>query len=163
MPSVQHPLGLSLEQVLDIRPPKTPTLELLKLLLRYILAGLFSVFEEAELKEPAPRKVLINRVIYKSWRIPCTPPRLPLIADFGEARLADENHRGQDIIMPDVYRAQEDILNINWDIKVDIWSIAMVIGTSVAGRTFFKARNDQRLLDDTHHRAEMAAIMGPSS
>ncbi|EEH17064.2 hypothetical protein PABG_07151 [Paracoccidioides brasiliensis Pb03] len=118
MPFVQHPLGLSLEQVLDIRPPKTPTLELLKLLLRYILAGLFSVFEEAELKEPAPRKVLINRVIYKSWRIP---------SDFGEARLADENHRGQDIIMPDVYRAQEDILNINWDIKVDIWSIAMVV------------------------------------
>ncbi|EEH36998.2 kinase domain-containing protein [Paracoccidioides lutzii Pb01] len=63
--------------------------------------------------------------------------------------------------MPDVYGAQEVILNINWDIKVDIWSIAMAIWHLVARRTFFKTRNDQRLLDDTHHPAEMVAIMGP--
>lgn len=31
----------------------------------------------------------------------------------------------------------------------------------VAGRTLFQARNDQRLLDDTLHLAEMVAIMGP--
>lgn len=149
---VQQPLGLSLEQMLDLRPTGTLTIQLLKPPLRQILGGLdflhsanivhtdlqsrnmllgidnpnvFSVFEEAELKHPAPRKVLSDRVIYKSRRIPRTRC-LPIITDFGEARFGDEDHRGQDI-MPDVYRAPEVILKMNWNNKVDIWSIAMVV------------------------------------
>ncbi|EEQ86791.2 CMGC/SRPK protein kinase [Blastomyces dermatitidis ER-3] len=183
---VQQPLGLSLEQMLDLRPTGTLAIQLLKPPLRQILGGLdflhsanivhtdlqsrnmlleiddpnvFSVFEEAELKHPAPRKVLGDRVIYKSRRIPRTRC-LPIITDFGEARFGDEDHRGQDI-MPDVYRAPEVILKMNWDNKVDIWSIAMVFWDLVAGRTLFQARDDQRLLDDTLHLAEMVAIMGP--
>ncbi|ODH13935.1 CMGC/SRPK protein kinase [Paracoccidioides brasiliensis] len=183
---VQQPLGLSLEQMLDLRPAGTLAIQLLKPPLRQILGGLdflhsanivhtdlqsrnmlleiddpnvFSVFEEAELKHPAPRKVLGDRVIYKSRRIPRTRC-LPIITDFGEARFGDEDHRGQDV-MPDVYRAPEVILKMNWDNKVDIWSIAMVFWDLVAGRTLFQARNDQRLLDDTLHLAEMVAIMGP--
>ncbi|PGH04662.1 CMGC/SRPK protein kinase [Blastomyces parvus] len=183
---VQQPLGLSLEQMLDLRPTGTLPIQLLKPPLRHILAGLdflhsanivhtdlqsrnmlleiddaevFSVFEEAELTQPAPRKVIGDRLIYKSRRIPRTR-RLPIITDFGEARFADENHRGQDI-MPDVYRAPEVILKMDWDNKVDIWSIAMVFWDLVAGRTLFQARNDEQLLDDTLHLAEMVAILGP--
>lgn len=149
---VQQPLGLSLEQMLDLRPTGTLPIQLLKQPLRQILAGLdflhsadiihtdmqsrnmllkidntdvFSVFEEAELQEPAPRKILEDRVIYKSRRIPRTRG-LPIITDFGEARFADEDRRGQDI-MPDAYRAPETILKMNWDNKVDIWSIGMVV------------------------------------
>ncbi|EDN10633.1 predicted protein [Histoplasma mississippiense (nom. inval.)] len=135
---VQQPLGLSLEQMLDLRPTETLAIQLLKPPLRQILGGLdflhsanivhtdlqfrnmlleiddsnvFSVFEEAELKHPAPRKVLSDRIIYNSRRIPRTQC-LPIITDFGEARFGDEDHRGQDI-MPDVYRASEVILKMN--------------------------------------------------
>ncbi|KAK2841617.1 hypothetical protein FQN49_006078 [Arthroderma sp. PD_2] len=184
---VQQPLGLSMDQMLDMRPTRTFTLELLKPPLRQILAGLdflhrvdiihtdlqsknlllgiddptvFSVFEEAELEhQPAPRKVLDDRIIYASRRVPLTG-RLPIITDFGEARLRDEARRGEDI-MPDVYRAPEVILRMDWDIWVDIWSIAMVFWDLVKGRTLFTARNEEKLLDDRLHLAEMIAIMGP--
>lgn len=29
--------------------------------------------------------------------------------------------------MPDIYRAPEVILNMNWDYKVDIWNVGMVV------------------------------------
>lgn len=29
--------------------------------------------------------------------------------------------------MPDLYRAPEVILNMEWDYKVDIWSVGMVV------------------------------------
>lgn len=49
----------------------------------------------------------------------------PLLADFGEARLG--NKENNDDIMPTPYRAPEVILRSNWDYKVDIWSVAMVV------------------------------------
>ncbi|EFE37918.1 hypothetical protein TRV_07408 [Trichophyton verrucosum HKI 0517] len=204
---VQEPLGLNLDQVLEMRPNNTFDLELLKPPLRQILAGLdylhrldiihtgklllacksllsglltvikidlqtrnlllgiddtsvFSVFEEAETEyQPCPRKVLDDRTIYVSRRVPFSS-RLPIITDFGEVRLRDEAHIGEDI-MPDVYRAPEIILRSEWDIWVDIWSVAMVSWDIVKGRTLFKARNDEKLLDDRLHLAEMIAIMGP--
>ncbi|KDB20643.1 CMGC/SRPK protein kinase [Trichophyton interdigitale MR816] len=186
---VQEPLGLSLDQVLDMRHTKTFDLELLKPPLRQILAGLdylhrldvihtvidlqtknlllgiddtsvFSVFEEAETEyQPCPRKVLDDRTIYVSRLVPFSS-RLPIITDFGEVRLRDEAHIGEDV-MPDVYRAPEIILRSEWDIWVDIWSVAMVSWDVVRGCTLFKARNDEKLLDDRLHLAEMMAIMGP--
>ncbi|KAM5441437.1 hypothetical protein MferCBS31731_003508 [Microsporum ferrugineum] len=184
---VQQPLGLSLDQVLDIRPTRTFTLELLKPPLRQILAGLdflhridvihtdlqaknlllgiddpsiFFIFEEAEVEhQPCPRKVLDDRIIYVSRRVPFSG-RLPIITDFGEARLRHEAHRGEDI-MPDLYRAPEVILRMEWDIWVDIWSVAMVVWDLVKGPTLFNARNEENLVDDRLHLAEMIAIMGP--
>ncbi|KAM5503253.1 hypothetical protein McaMca56_001178 [Microsporum canis] len=184
---VQQPLGLSLDQLLDTRPTRTFTLELLKPPLRQILAGfdflhrldiihtdiqsknlllgiddpsIFFVFEEAEIEhQPCPRKVLDDRIIYVSRRVPFSR-RLPIITDFGEARLRDEAHRGEDI-MPDLYRAPEVILRMEWDIWVDIWSVAMVVWDLVKGPTLFNARNEEKLLDDRLHLAEIVAIMGP--
>lgn len=81
--------------------------------------------------------------------------------------------------MPDVYRAPEVILGMDWDIWVDIWSVAMVVGTLISflystslaerkqfwdlvkGSTLFNPRNEDKLLDDRLHLAEMIAIMGP--
>ncbi|KAK2765391.1 hypothetical protein FQN54_008237 [Arachnomyces sp. PD_36] len=184
---VQQPLGLSLDQMLEMRSSGTLTLELLKPPLRQILAGLdflhrvdiihtdiqsknlllgiddpdvFSVFEEAEVDyQPAPRKVLDDRIIYATRRIPLTGS-LPIITDFGEARFRSEASPGENI-MPDVYRAPEVILRMEWDIWVDIWSVAMVFWDLVKGRTLFNARNEDKLLDDRLHLAEMMAIMGP--
>ncbi|EFR01954.1 CMGC protein kinase [Nannizzia gypsea CBS 118893] len=159
---VQEPLGLSLDRVLDTRPTNTFDLELLKPPLSQILLGLdylhrldiihtdlqvknlllgindpsvFSVFEKAETEyQPCPRKALDDRTIYVSMRVPFSH-RLPIITDFGEVRLQEEARVGEDI-MPD-----------SWDMVKD--------------RTFFKARNEEGLLDDRLHLAEMVAIMGP--
>lgn len=83
-----------------------------------------SDFEEHEIKRPAARKALEDRTIYASSRFP-TGAGLPVLCDFGEARFDGKEHSGD--IMPDYYRAPEVILKSNWDFKVDIWSVAMVV------------------------------------
>ncbi|GKZ53920.1 hypothetical protein AnigIFM60653_005308 [Aspergillus niger] len=64
--------------------------------------------------------------------------------------------------MPDIYRALEVILNMNWDKKVDIWNVGMVpkIWDLFEHRHLFKARNDEGKLDDGQHLAEMQAVLG---
>ncbi|KAI2678068.1 hypothetical protein DTO013E5_3247 [Penicillium roqueforti] len=68
-------------------------------------------FEEAEVADPSPRKMLKNRTIYKSLGF-LPKGGLPILADFGEARLGDEGH--SDDIMPNAYRAPEVMLRSNW-------------------------------------------------
>ena len=81
-------------------------------------------FEERERDKPSARKVLKDRTIYTSSSFPPSNG-IPLLSDFGEARFGEgENHED---IMPNVYRAPEVILKMNWDYKVDIWNVAMVV------------------------------------
>lgn len=81
--------------------------------------------EEAETEDPSPRKVLDDgRTIYQSCLL------LPgngssFLTDFGECRFMDEVHN--DDIMPNQYRAPGVVLKMNWDCKVDIWSVAMLV------------------------------------
>ena len=49
---------------------------------------------------------------------------VPLLADFGEARLGDE-HEG--LIQPDIYRAPEVILGSRWHAKVDVWNVGVMV------------------------------------
>lgn len=86
---------------------------------------IFSAIEEAEIEEPSPREVLDDsRTIYLS-RLLLPSNGLPLLSDFGEARFGDEEHNED--IMPNVYRAPEVVLKMNWDYKVDIWNVAMMV------------------------------------
>lgn len=62
------------------------------------------------------------------------PQGRPLICDFGEARFSDQEYN--DDIMPDIYRAPEVIMHMNWNNKVDIWSVAMVVSTMLVGTLF---------------------------
>ncbi|KKZ60978.1 hypothetical protein EMCG_04402 [[Emmonsia] crescens] len=184
---VQEPLGLSLEQILDLRRSRLLTTDLLKPLLRQLLIGLdflhvagvvhtedlqsknlllqidntrvFKIFEETELKEPAPRKILEDHTIYMTRRIPGTET-LPIITDFGEARLISKT-RKEGSIMPDVYRAPEAILWMEWDDKVDIWSVAVLLWDLVSHRHLFHGRNSEGSVDESLRFAEMIAIMGP--
>lgn len=89
---------------------------------------MFKIFEETELEEPAPRKVLEDHTIYMSRRVPGTET-LPIITDFGEARLVSKT-RKEESIMPDVYRAPEAILWMEWNDKVDIWNVAVLVSIS---------------------------------
>lgn len=106
-------------------------LQLKNLLLPGPETSYLSRFEEAEVGDPSPRKVLKDRTIYKSLGF-LSIGGLPLLTDFGEARLGDQEH-GDDI-MPNVYRAPEVILKSNWGHKVDIWSVAMVVSRNVIQR-----------------------------
>ncbi|KLJ08671.1 hypothetical protein EMPG_15875 [Blastomyces silverae] len=119
--------------------------------------AVFSKIEQSELEHPSARKVLRDRVIYESQSMPITDGT-PVLCDFGGARIGEGKHRGD--VMPDFYRAPEVILGMEWDCKIDIWSIGvMVWDLFEGGRLFYALKN--RILDDEQHLAEMVALMGP--
>lgn len=72
--------------------------------------------------------MLNDRTIYRSLGF-LPKGGLPVLADFGEARLGDQEHNED--IMPNVYRAPEVILRSSWNHKVDIWNIAMVVSETI--------------------------------
>jgi non-specific serine/threonine protein kinase len=112
-------------RTLSHKPNVITDLQLKNLLLPGPETSQLSQFEEREVANPTPPKKLKDRTIYKSLGF-LSPGGLPILADFGEARLG-EKHNGD--IMPNVYRAPEVILRSSWDYKVDIWNIAMVVST----------------------------------
>jgi serine/threonine protein kinase len=85
--------------------------------------ALLPEIERAEIIDPAPRKTLASRTIYYSRRMPLTHGS-PVISDFGMARVGD-SHRGD--IMPDIYRASEVILGMEWSYPVDIWAVGLMV------------------------------------
>ncbi|BAE55209.1 unnamed protein product [Aspergillus oryzae RIB40] len=99
-------------------------IQLKNLLLPTPSSSALADFEEREIKVPAARKILKDRTVYTTSRFPAGDG-LPLLGDFGEARFGDEENIGD--IMPDYYRAPEVILKSNWDYKVDIWNVAMIV------------------------------------
>jgi hypothetical protein len=102
--------------------PRSPTEELL---LPAGDAKTFSDLEESEIEDPSPRKILDNgREIYLS-QLPIPGNGLPLLSDFGEARFGNEVHNED--IMPNTYRAPEAVLKMNWDYKVDVWNVAIMV------------------------------------
>jgi serine/threonine-protein kinase SRPK3 len=149
--------------------------------------SVFSEYEKDELEHPVPRKVTEYRTIYLS-----RPPPLtfgpPILCDLGDARLGDEENRGD--IMPDTYRAPEVILGMKWSYSVDIWNVGMVvcfqlstkgkpsfrlistiaikklIGLCQAWDLFehnhiFQGRNSENEYDEIYHLAEVIAVLGP--
>lgn len=83
--------------------------------------------EQGELERPIARKVL--NTIYNSR--PMNFSRgLPVLCDLGEARAGSQLqlHRGD--IMPGIYRAPEVILGMDWDYKVDIWAIGIMVSAT---------------------------------
>jgi serine/threonine protein kinase len=83
--------------------------------------------EEAEMTEPSSRKVYKDHAIYSS-RILMLTPALPVLCDFGEARFGSESY-GEEA-MPDLYRAPEIIMRIEWTEKIDIWALGLVVSNS---------------------------------
>ncbi|PYH34226.1 kinase-like protein [Aspergillus neoniger CBS 115656] len=145
---VHPPLGMSLDQLTPLLPSKVMSSFMVRTTMRNILAALDFlhteaqvIHTEAEVEGPVLRKSHSDRTIYVSR---------PLPISFGTP--------GD--IMPDIYRAPEVILNMNWDSKVDIWNVGMVIWDLFEHRHLFKARNDEGKLDDGQHLAEMQAVLG---
>ncbi|KAJ5587131.1 uncharacterized protein N7459_002896 [Penicillium hispanicum] len=182
---VHEPLGKNTVELLRSKPGKTMTLESMKPAIRQLLGVLdflhsvahiihtdiqlknpllptpslsaLSDFEERGIKAPAARKVLPDRTIYTTSLFP-TGEGLPLLTDFGEARVGGEEHC--DTIMPDYYRAPEVILKSSWDYKVDIWSVAMVAWDIVSPQTIIKGQITDGVFDDGAQIAELVALLG---
>ncbi|KAB8273728.1 kinase-like domain-containing protein [Aspergillus minisclerotigenes] len=133
-------------------------LQLKNLLLPGPDTSYLSRFEEAEVTDPSPRKMLKDRTIYKALGF-LPKGGLPILADFGEARLGNKEHNED--IMPNAYRAPEVILRSNWGYKVDIWSVAMVTWDIVSSRTLINGKNPDGIFDDRVHMAQLVALLGP--
>ncbi|EER39562.1 protein kinase [Histoplasma capsulatum var. duboisii H88] len=120
--------------------------------------SILAQLEQEEIDHPSARKSLENdRAIYTSRPMPiCTG--FPVLCDLGEARIGSGKHRGD--IMPGIYRAPEVILGMEWDRKVDIWSIGLMTWDIFEGGRLFIARKDG-ILDDEQHLAEIVSLLGP--
>ncbi|KAF2762278.1 protein kinase [Pseudovirgaria hyperparasitica] len=118
-----------------------------------------SKVEQAELDEPSPRKVLEDRTIHLSYSMPTTYDA-PFIIDFGAARLGEPGQKHSGDVMPAQYRAPEIIAGMEWDSKIDIWSVVVTIWSLFERANLFSAVRDGRL-DDELHFAEMVSLMGP--
>ncbi|GAB1201152.1 hypothetical protein APSETT444_010539 [Aspergillus pseudonomiae] len=161
---VHEPLGISASEVMKWMPGQVMSLEDLKpyiqlknLLLPTPMPKALSDFEEKQIKAQPPRKVLLDRTIYRSSRFP-PGDGLPLLSDFGEARFGDEAHNED--IMSNPFRAPEVILKSSWDYKVDIWSVAMVAWDIVSTFTLVDGKNPDGVFDDRVHLAELVALLG---
>lgn len=118
--------------------------------------SVFSQIEQAELESPSRRKILADRIIHLSQEMPITFGAV-VLCDFGAARLG-EGHHGD--VMPGVYREPEVIMDMEWDSKIDIWSIGVIIWDLFEGGGLFHAVKDGHL-NDEQHLAEMVSLMGP--
>ncbi|QPH09432.1 hypothetical protein C2857_000202 [Epichloe festucae Fl1] len=161
---VFDPLGLTFTQFRNKFPNRALNKELLQQTLQLILLGLdflhqaevvhtdispnnillgspdlsvFETVEKSELEQPSARKLLPDRTIYLSQRLPITFG-LPILCDFGAARIG-RTHFGD--VMPAVYRAPE------------IWDIFE------GGRLFHAVKDG--VFSDELHLAEMVSLMGP--
>ena len=83
-------------------------------------------FEKAENENPSARNVYDDRIVYASrrFRLPKSYGH-PVLCDFGEARRG--NVENNDDIQPEVYRAPEVILEMNWSYSVDIWNVGVMV------------------------------------
>lgn len=71
-------------------------------------------FAKVATENLASRKELSNRIIYVSQPMPLTKG-LPSLTNFSEARFGTFTQRG--LIMPNVYRAPEVILDMEWSYR----------------------------------------------
>ncbi|KAL1845540.1 hypothetical protein Daus18300_014503 [Diaporthe australafricana] len=80
-----------------------------------------------------------------------------VLSDLGSAKFGQETFTGD--MMPDVYRAPEVILGMEWSSKVDLWSVGVMIWDLFEGKRLFSAKKDG-VVNDEQHLAEMVSLMG---
>ncbi|KAF2171905.1 hypothetical protein M409DRAFT_63446 [Zasmidium cellare ATCC 36951] len=120
----------------------------------------FRKYEQLELQEPSPRKVLDDRTSYTSRDL--SPPKqwgAPVLCDFGSAALGDAEHTED--IQPDIYRAPEVILGIPWSYEVDIWNTGCMVWDLFEGGHLFTGHDPEvHRYRSRSHLAEMIALLG---
>ncbi|OAG33821.1 hypothetical protein AYO21_12081 [Fonsecaea monophora] len=118
-----------------------------------------SVKEEAA--NPGPRNIYADRTIYQSRAI--TRPKtigLPVLSDFGLARFRGGDRN--DDIQPEIYRAPEILLDMDWSYSVDIWNIGSMIWDLFYNEHLFDGYDPAtNKLSNRAHISEMVAVLGP--
>lgn len=100
-----------------------------------IMLGIYDIsiladLEQAEKSSPSPRKIVGDRVIYSSRKLPETKLHgQSILCDFGQARFGSTRYCGD--IQPYKYRAPEVLLRMSWDQKVDIWNVGVVVSRHI--------------------------------
>ncbi|KEQ90374.1 hypothetical protein AUEXF2481DRAFT_48747 [Aureobasidium subglaciale EXF-2481] len=182
---IHEPLGISLAERRDLTSGRVFDEDLIRQIFRPILEGLdflhreakvihtdlqpnnvligiedssvFDKFAEMAITNPAPRKELSDRIVYVSQPMPLTKG-LPSLTDLSEARFGNSLHTG--LIMPNVYRAPEVILEMEWSYPVDIWSFGMTLWDLFQPERLFSAKRGDDQYSESHHLAQMVAILG---
>ncbi|PKY09072.1 kinase-like protein [Aspergillus campestris IBT 28561] len=128
--------------------------------------SIFHEWENQEADDPSPRKIDggSNYTVYQSRPFHRTKGwnrsfGMPLLCDFGEARLGKGVHDG--LVQPDIYRAPEVILGLRWTSKVDIWNVGVLIWDLFEDHHLFDGRGPDGRHSDVHLLAEMVAMLGP--
>lgn len=86
-------------------------------------------FEEAEIKSPAPKKVINSeRTIYASRNF--RRPRNhawghPVLCDFGEGSIGRKH--AYKAIQPTIYKAPEIVMESEWSHSADIWNVGCMV------------------------------------
>ena len=88
--------------------------------------SVLEAFEKDEIANPSSRNIYPDRTIYQSR--PIDRPKaigLPVLSDFGLARF--EGGNSDDDIQPEIYRAPEVLLDMDWSYSADIWNIGAMV------------------------------------
>ncbi|KAF3492325.1 protein kinase domain-containing protein [Arthroderma uncinatum] len=124
---------------------------------------IFDEWDKLEIEDPTPRKAVDNYMVYRSRLFKPKPGwkgwGLPILADFGTARIAEGEQEG--LIQPFIYRAPEVVLGMKWNEKVDIWNVGVLIWDLLESRHMFDGDNPEGNQSNAHLLAEMIALLGP--
>ncbi|KAK3372613.1 kinase-like domain-containing protein [Podospora didyma] len=119
--------------------------------------AVFARLEQDEIEHPSAGKILQDRTIYLSRKMPVT--RGPWILTDFSAALRGRRFRGD--CMPRRYRAPEVIMGMSWNTKVDIWSLVPFMWDLFEHRPLLTGKKEDGTLDDEALVAEMVSVMGP--
>lgn len=75
---------------------------------------------------PSPSKVLHGGSIYLSYELPITHGG-PVITDYESASLEEVNEQHPGGVMSAVYPALETVVGADWNSKIDIWSLRIMV------------------------------------
>ncbi|PGH19338.1 CMGC/SRPK protein kinase [Polytolypa hystricis UAMH7299] len=119
--------------------------------------------EDQESRDPSVPIITTDGAapVYRSREIKLKLSGLPVLADFGQMRLA-EGQTNQDWWMSDLYRAPEVLLGLAWEYPIDVWSIGVMILELMEGKNLFNPIdrvNNQYVLPLT--LAQYIGYLGP--
>ncbi|KAK6207875.1 serine threonine protein kinase [Colletotrichum tabaci] len=122
--------------------------------------SVFSAFEEQELLNPSPRKLVDGRAVYLSRELQMPKEwGAPVLCDFGSAVVGDTEHTED--VQPDIYRAPEVILEAPWSYHIDIWNAGCMIWDLFEGGHLFTGHDpEHQTYRSRAHLAEIVALLG---
>lgn len=124
---------------------RTTDLKLSNMMLTVADESVYADYENTVATNPCDRKVIDeHRTIYASR--PFRSPHknsygYPMLCDFGEARIGSKQTPYN--IQPDIYKAPETLMELEWGHPVDIWNTACVVSQS--GCRFVNGANSLKL------------------